>query len=291
MSKLTYSAKLKNVPNRVFETSLDAQLTYMLAKGQLAASLREIDLKNLQSWEFSSFSQNGEDGIIEVLLKQVKETNRYFLEIGSADGIANCSAFLARVLQYSGIMVEGDDEPFEMLQRLIGRHSSLVEAVNQYVTTDNFPELLEKMPYKDPDVLIMDIDGMDLYMVKKLLELEYRPKILVVEYNSAFGPNRSITIPYQAEFNYLTAHPSQLYYGVSISAWRTLLTEKDYVFVGVESHGVNAFFIDKNSFDNGFFDQLNGATFEENRYQIRLHGNTWEKQFEKIKDMPFEEVT
>ena len=63
-----------------------------LAKGTASMFDRSIDLTNPISWEFSGFSQNGEDGIIDVLRSQLKAKNRYFIEIGAADGIDNNSA-------------------------------------------------------------------------------------------------------------------------------------------------------------------------------------------------------
>ena len=58
-----------------------------LSKGASMMQARNIDLKNPGTWEFSAFSQNGEDGILDVLRKQLVRSNRYFIEIGSADGI------------------------------------------------------------------------------------------------------------------------------------------------------------------------------------------------------------
>ncbi len=55
---------------------------------------RDVDLRSPQSWEFSGFSQNGEDGILDVLRRQLKQRNRYFVEIGSADGLQNNSSWL-----------------------------------------------------------------------------------------------------------------------------------------------------------------------------------------------------
>ena len=65
-----------------------------LTKGLIGYTKRRIDLKNPLSWEFSGFSQNGEDGIIDVLHDNIQVTkNRYFIEIGAADGIDNNSAW------------------------------------------------------------------------------------------------------------------------------------------------------------------------------------------------------
>ena len=56
---------------------------------------RRIDLTRPATWEFSGFSQNGEDGILDVLRHQLTRSNRYFIEIGAADGIENNIGALA----------------------------------------------------------------------------------------------------------------------------------------------------------------------------------------------------
>ncbi len=65
----------------------------------------------------------------------------------------------------------------------------------------------------------------------------------VVEYNAAFGPERSLTVPYQDNFSCWDHHSSVLYYGASLAALVKLENEKNYRFVGCNSSGVNAFFI------------------------------------------------
>jgi len=42
------------------------QITLALARGGAPSSLRNIDPFNPGSWEFCGFSQNGEDGIIDL---------------------------------------------------------------------------------------------------------------------------------------------------------------------------------------------------------------------------------
>ena len=43
------------------------RIAIALAKGGTSKLSREIDLRDPLTWEFSGFSQNGEDGIIDVL--------------------------------------------------------------------------------------------------------------------------------------------------------------------------------------------------------------------------------
>ena len=74
-----------------------------LSKGAAMMNARNIDLTQPETWEFSGFSQNGEDGILDVLRKQLLQSNRYFIEIGAADGIENNSGWLVMAEKYNGI--------------------------------------------------------------------------------------------------------------------------------------------------------------------------------------------
>ena len=67
------------------------------------------------------------------------------------------------------------------------------------------------------------------------------PRVLIMEYNSMFGPDRSVTIPYDPQFDRHRHH--SMYYGASLTALTRLNTRKGYRLVAVEPAGVNAFFL------------------------------------------------
>src|SRR3979411_658780 len=58
-----------------------------LARAAATAPLRIINPKEPRTWEFSGFSQHGEDGIIDYLCSQLLRPNRFFFEIGAGDGL------------------------------------------------------------------------------------------------------------------------------------------------------------------------------------------------------------
>jgi hypothetical protein len=84
------------------------QIAIALTRGTAMMNARKIDLSLPSTWEFSGFSQNGEDGILEVLRGQLGSTNRYFTEIGAGSGIENNTTWLAVVEKQNGLMIEGD---------------------------------------------------------------------------------------------------------------------------------------------------------------------------------------
>lgn len=269
----------------------DRQLmSIAVARGAAVMRARDVDLRSPQSWEFSGFSQNGEDGILDVLRRQLRQHNRYFVEIGSADGLQNNSSWLVVAEQYAGLMVEGDGKLVERARRLIPYYSLGAECVNMFVGSDNVRQLKELALHTDPDVFSLDIDGVDYYVAQAVLAAGFRPRIFVVEYNSVYGPERSLTIPYQENFSFGSAHPTRLYYGVSVAAWRRFFAQHGYRFVTVDSKGVNAFFVDPQWFDPQFLDGVMGVPFMENMYQLRKFGGGFERQFNLIADQKFAEV-
>jgi hypothetical protein len=258
-----------------------------LSKGGAMMQAREVDLTKPSTWEFSGFSQNGEDGIIDVLRGQLLKRNRYFIEIGSANGIENNTSWLTVAEKYSGIMIEGNPRLVEHARRMLLRYSIGLECRNMFITKANIEELSAISFYQDPDIFSLDIDGNDFYIAKAVLDGGFRPKIFVVEYNSVYGPDRSLTVEYKDNFIFTSAHPTHLYYGVSIAGWRKFFESRNYRFVTVDQNGVNAFFVDADSFEDNFINNINGLGFAENRYQLTKFRKPSEEQFSLIEDQNF----
>jgi hypothetical protein len=266
-------------------------LTNGLARGAATAAARHIDPARPNTWEFTAFSQNGEDGINDFLSHHLHQPNRYFLEIGASNGLDNNTAWFAVARRYHGLMVEARASRAARARATMKRVATGVDIVNSRVNADNAAALLAHMRTRTPDIFSLDIDGIDYHVMKSLLAAGLHPAIVVVEYNSAFGPERSVTIPHLPDFDVARAHATRLYYGVSVKAWHALLEPRGYRFLTVESNGVNAFFIEPAAFDVGFLQQLaKGMQFAENVAQLLRFQETWERQFARIADMPLIDV-
>ena len=96
----------------------------------------------------------------------------------------------------------------------------------EYVTTSNIENIFQKNNIKkdDLDLLTVDLDSSDYYIVKKLLDLDYRPKLFIVEYNPSFGLTRKCTVP---EGEDLISSSPRLY-GASFQAMDSLMTNNNY---------------------------------------------------------------
>jgi hypothetical protein len=192
--------------------------------------------------EFKVYSQFGEDGILQHLVKHVPIVNRRFVEFGVEDfREANCR-YLMEVEPWRGLILDGDPElenkiksqPFYFFRELV--------PYSTFVTAENINGILSEMGFTgDIGVLSVDIDGND-YWVWKAIDV-VTPRIVIIEYNSVFGAEQAVTIPYNPNFFRRTAHFSWLYAGASLSALVLLGNQKGYSFVGSNSAGNNAFFV------------------------------------------------
>lgn len=268
-----------------------SRISMALSRAAATSQLRKLDPRYPTSWQFCGFSQNNEDGIIDYLTSKIPSPNRYFVEIGAADGIENNTAWLAVAKRYSGLMIEGNEKLAKRASDVISWQNVGVKCINAFIDRDNAVALLkEQMCHEDPDVFSLDIDGNDWYVAQAILEAGIRPKIFVVEYNSTFGPERSITIKYEKDFDYRKKHETHLYFGASISAFRKLFSQFNYRFVTVEQNGANAFFIDGTIYDDEFISGLNGLAFAENYYHRVKFCCGWKEQFSKIQHLEYVEI-
>lgn len=266
-----------------------------LTKGSIGNLNRNIDLKNPLTWEFSGFSQNGEDGILDILCDQIRtDKNKYFIEIGAADGIDNNSAWPLITKQYNGLMIEADNDLVNTANRIIKSNSNTnnhgLQIIQLFVSVKNIDKIKRASQFSNPDFLSLDIDSMDYYVAEQLFKSGFRPKIFVVEYNSVFGPDNPSTIEYSEDFIFGNDDPSFLYYGVGIAAWKHFFNKYNYKFITVDSAGVNAFFVDPEYFSDSFLNQIDSNHFFENQLQKEKFRCDHNEQFKKIEHLSFYNV-
>ena len=119
-----------------------------------------------------------------------------------------------------------------------------LQALEAFITKDNINDLISSAGISgEIGLLSVDIDGND-YWVWKAIDV-VQPVIVVVEYNSVFGKDRALTVPYQSDFVRSVAHYSYLYFGASLKALCLLAEEKGYSLVGCNAIGNNAYFVRK----------------------------------------------
>lgn len=215
----------------------------MLAARLLVAQLRSRGPPSrLSDAEFKVFSQFGDDGIIQYLVRVLSPLERRFIEFGVQDYSESNTRFLLLNDNWSGLVLDGSAHNMERLRRqeYYWRHD--VVAVHAFVDRDNVNELFRQHGFVgELGLLSIDVDGND-YWLWKAVEV-VQPAIVVCEYNAVLGARRAVTVPYDPRFDRTRAHHSNLYWGSSIKALCLLADEKGFAFVGANSAGNNAYFV------------------------------------------------
>ena len=142
--------------------------------------------------------------------------------------------------------MDGDAQAMSALRydEIYWRHN--LTAVGAFITCENVNQLfLENGFSGEIGLLSIDIDGNDYWVWETIRSVN--PVIVTVEYNSVFGAERALTIPYDPTFYRTRAHYSNLFWGASLKALCLLAEKKGYAFVGCNSAGNNAHFVRKDS--------------------------------------------
>jgi hypothetical protein len=198
--------------------------------------LANVPAGDLQGAEFRTFSQWGEDGILQHLLRHVAIT------FGVENYTESNTRFLLVKDNWSGLVIDGSAANIDFIKNddIYWRHN--LKAEHAFITAESINDLIRRNGIEgEIGLLSIDIDGND-YWVWQAIDV-VNPSIVVLEYNSGLGPERAVTIPYDAGFVRSKAHYSNLYYGASLSALWLLGKRKGYSLVGCNSAGNNAFFV------------------------------------------------
>jgi hypothetical protein len=205
---------------------------------------------SLNRAEARVYSQNGEDGILAYLLTRIGATSRTFVEFGIGDGSECNTANLSITFGWRGLLMEADPDGAERARRFYASRATApdVSIVTARVTPRTIDGLLRTHCVEgEIDLLSLDIDGNDYWVWQAITAIE--PRIVVVEYNASFGPERAVTVPYREGFDRYREHVSGFYHGASLAALTKLGDEKGYILVGCESRGANAFFVKREAAD------------------------------------------
>ena len=140
------------------------------------------------------YSQNGEDGVIRELVRRLKMDKNpgQVVEFGAWDGIHLSNTFaLVEGLSWRALYIEGDPEKYGDLVKTSERVPTITP-VNAWILTEpggtgsDLDLVIQQhgVP-NDFEILSIDIDSFDLDVWARL---QAKPKIVVIEINSAIEP-------------------------------------------------------------------------------------------------------
>lgn len=237
----------RHVKNEMNKRSQITSATRTLLKLQISEYLqrywvdneRYCDPKRLTRFEYSVYSQFGEDGITAEIFHRIGETDRAFVEIGAGDGIENNTAYLL-TRGWSGAWIEASRRSVERIQLRFKTQLAVntLRLRDARVTAANVEALLADLDVpREFDLLSIDIDY-NTYWIWRAIRA-YSPRVVVIEYNAAFPPADAWMVRYDADQSW----DGSTHAGASLKALCLLAEEKGYRLVGCCFAGSNAFFV------------------------------------------------
>lgn len=215
----------------------------LMLQGRLAAdAINGKKVESLRDVEFQVFSQFGDDGIIQWLVNNLEIPHRTFVEFGVQDYQESNTRFLMMNDNWSGLVMDGSEQNVNRIRNADYFWKFELFAKAAFIDCDNVNSLISSVPFdKEIGLLHVDLDGVDYWIWKAINCIS--PVIVILEYNSVFGADRAITVPYDQAFQRTNSHFSNLYFGASLTALCELSTQKGYSLVGCNSGGNNAYFV------------------------------------------------
>jgi hypothetical protein len=229
-------------------SGLQLRLDKEILTANLLAQSKYQDPKRLARHEAQVFSQNGEDGIIAEIFARIGVTDRVFVEFGAGDGMENNTTYLL-FQGWSGFWFDGDESNIGAIRKSFeqaARENRLV-AAQEFFTAERAAEILAKRQVpKEFDLLSIDIDRNTSWIWRSLGE--YRPRVVVIEYNASIPPQDEWEIEYRAD----AIWDGTLRFGAGLRTLQRIGEQLGYVLVGCDLSGTNAFFVRNDLATNKF---------------------------------------
>jgi hypothetical protein len=210
----------------------------LLSKQQLL--IRSDDIND---YEFKIFSQWGDDGIIQYLVRNIRIVNKTFIEFGVQDYTESNTRFLLMNDNWRGFVMDGSQMAMARLKNRDWFWKFDLDCKAVFIDKDNINPLLDEIGFSSLGLLHIDLDGNDYHIFKKIDLGKLNPSIIILEYNSLFGKDRMISVPYDKNFQRTRAHYSNLYFGASLGAFEYWARKSGYSLVCSNLAGNNAYFV------------------------------------------------
>lgn len=208
-------------------------------------------IKNVTKW--NKYSQSGEESYVDFILKNLPSKGNHLVEIGAWDGrhLSNTRHLIEN--GFTHLLIDGDNRGNEEVKEHFVTKDNILDILSQYDTPSEF------------DLLCIDIDGNDIYVLETILS-KYSPSLIVAEYNPIWQPEESKAIKYDEKHTW----SNDDYYGFSFLAGLKLANKFGYKCV-FENDSLNMYFVKE--------DMLEGispdVTYKPTNYHNKSLKTTW----------------
>jgi len=203
-------------------------------------------------WQDHGYSQGTQDAILMQVFAAIGTTNKYFVEFGARRPDTLNTAFFRKNCDWCGLLIDGEvpngDEGEETKEiDREARHNlamapsdACVKLRISMITAENINDIFERAEVpRTFDLLTVDIDRNDYYVLEAIDIQRFRPRVVAVEFSPFFMANESCVVPYDANAIFRDG-PGDLS-GASLAMLSHLMNEKGYRFVTTAfEHGIFA---------------------------------------------------
>jgi hypothetical protein len=236
---------LKKIRNMVRTLNSADERMYKIQQALGRIEERQLSAKLpgcFNDYEFQVYSQWGEDGLIQYLVRDTPLERRIFVEFGVEKYAESNTRFLLINDNWAGLLIDGSKQNIDYIRNDTIYWKYNLKAECSFIDRDNINSLISGNGISDDiGLLSIDIDGNDYWVWDAIQVIS--PRIVICEYNSLWGSELSVSIPYDPAFSRTLAHYSNLYFGASIAALSKLANSKGYSLVGSNRAGNNAFYV------------------------------------------------
>ena len=179
------------------------------------------------------YSQTGEDGILRWIFEHLPEVRDPFLvDLGAGDGyqLSNTRYFVDN--GWGNLL-------FDMAHAGKGGAPRAGGVIGEFIASTNVAEVLEKWGCpKQFDLLSLDLDGQDFWVLRALLRAGFRPRVIVCEINPELPAGPPMTVPEYPPWQ----HDGTSWFGMNLGAARELGRSYGYTLV-CQRCSMNAFLV------------------------------------------------
>ena len=200
---------------------------------------KEAWIRGLRCSEHKIFSQNGEDGVISAIFAAIGTTNRKYVEFGTENGMQVNTRVLREIRdesqRWTGLLLDG------------GYKNPSINLNTEFIYDHNIVALLQKYNAdKEMDLLSVDTDCFDFWILRSILEGGYRPRVIVVEVNGKWATDVSLVVPPAEQVPGLAVGGKcgfTDWFGSSVAAYHKMAECYGYQMIYCDRSGVNCFMV------------------------------------------------
>jgi len=216
-------------------------------------------LPKIEKW--NKYSQCGEEAYIGFILENLSTAindahlhKMHLVELGAWDGFHLSNTRFLIELGYSDLLIDGDNRGNKEVKEFFINRDNIITFLVENNTPIHF------------DLLCVDIDGNDLYIIEKILS-KYTPSLIVAEFNPIWQSNESKVIAYDEYHEW----SKDDFYGFSFAAGIKMAEKFGYVCVH-QNDNLNMYFVRKELLGDIVMPQV---IYTPTNYHPKSEKNNW----------------